>query len=320
MSNELHDQTMAFVVADTVHPDVPEARITTIQYRAPRFLLAEINTHGLLAKSAASSRAIPIERRIKEVDASPFVPPSFGRNKRGMQSDTLLNFKESIEARQIWNEAASNAVESAKLMAKLQIHKQTANRVLEPFVYVNGVITATEWDNFFRLRLDKAAQPEFQRLARAMREAIDKSTPRESKEHLPYVPDETVEYIPRREDYAWRVSAARCARVSYLSNATASQSTIMEDDDLCSRLLADGHMSPFDHAARADYIRRDGANARWVTPEAQGRYWGWIPKRYDVEQYLKVTPARRNPYDAFKSQGGSIRPGASMVLAPDVTK
>lgn len=326
MSTSIHDQTLAFVVADTVHPDVVEARITTVQYRAPRFLLAEINTHGLLAKSAASSRAIPVERRIKDVDNSPFVPNAFGRNKKGMQSETLLEYKESMEAHSIWHEAVSDAVKAARDLARLQVHKQTANRVLEPFAYVDGVLTATEWDNFYRLRLDKHAQPEFQTLARCIKKAIDESVPRAAKEHLPYIKEEAFELMPAASNQhwladrskAWRVSAARCARVSYVSNITGTASNFLEDDDLCSRLIGQGHMSPFDHIATADYIVRSGVDAKWASPGTHGRFWGWIPKRYDVERAQKLPPAKRDSFALFRSQNSSISPNATMVLAPRV--
>ena len=51
-------------------------------------------------------------------------------------------------------------------------HKQTVNRLAEPFMMVKGVITATEWDNFFYLRRHKDAQPELQELADCMWEAL----------------------------------------------------------------------------------------------------------------------------------------------------
>lgn len=316
MSN---DQTHAFIVKDTAHPAVSEARITTIQYRAPRFLLAEINTHGLLVKSAASSRAIPVNRRITEVDHFPFTPSSFGKNQKGMQSTTQIAYHAGVQALAIWDEAASDAVKAARALAELEVHKQTANRVLEPYAYVNGVITATEWENFFALRLHKAAQPEFQVLATKIKEALDNSTPVARMEHLPYLLDEEKEKLPPRAK-AWHVSGARCARVSYLSLTTGLNSSLFEDADLAARLLEEKHMSPFQHLALPDHVIRDGLDIRWAKPEEHERFWGWISMRGEIEKSMKFPKPRRSSFGKFRSKGGSLGADAPLVLTGDAPK
>jgi thymidylate synthase ThyX len=40
----------------------------------------------------------------------------------------------------------------------LGVHKQLANRLLEPFMWHTVILTATEWSNFFALRAHKDAQ------------------------------------------------------------------------------------------------------------------------------------------------------------------
>jgi cysteinyl-tRNA synthetase len=52
------------------------------------------------------------------------------------------------------------AVEQAERLLELKIHKQLANRLLEPFLWHTVIVTATDWSNFFALRANPEAQPE----------------------------------------------------------------------------------------------------------------------------------------------------------------
>jgi hypothetical protein len=294
-------QTSAKVIAHTISAD--GAEIVTIEYEAPRFLLAEINTHGVIAKSAASSRAIPVEKRIQSVANAPFVPVAFGKNARGMQARGELGGAQAQEAYAVWQEACDAARKFASRLVELDVHKQHANRLLEPFCYAKGVLTATEWDNFFSLRLHPDAQPEFQELAREIDIAIRASKPIESPFHLPYVGEDVIGRHTLEERFM--ISAARCARVSYkLFDGTLS--TVEKDIELCQKLISSGHMSPFDHPAEADRLRppvhgentmRNGKPLQyWERPDDHGRFWGWIPLRVDVQQDLGVK-ARRSSFE-----------------------
>jgi hypothetical protein len=55
----------------------------------------------------------------------------------------------------------------------LGLHKQVANRVLEPYQWMSTIVTATEFDNRFTLRDHPDAQPEIRDLARTMAIAMD---------------------------------------------------------------------------------------------------------------------------------------------------
>jgi thymidylate synthase ThyX len=290
---EEHVSIYAKVIADTWHT-VREARITTVEYSAPRYLLAEINTHGVLAKSAASSRAIPVAKRIEMATTAPYVPHQFGKNRPGMQASERVKGKARRQATDAWLRARNDVVKSARKLVTLDVHKQQANRLLEPFVYVQGVLTGTEWENFFALRDHADADPAFQELAVAIREAMAASEPRHAPFHLPYADtlSEDVELEVRKQ-----VSAARCARISYRT-FDGRVSSIEDDVALHDKLLASRHMSPFDHPAIADRVRDKLNLLAWECPKAHGRYWGWIPVRYQVEQRLG-TSARRDSFGVF---------------------
>lgn len=228
----------AQILADSVSP--LGIRLVSFAVRFPRFILAEVNTHRVLSRNFESSRAVPVSRRLEAVRAHPFVPEAFGAARKGMQAGADLDGVELHNAQTAWMDAVSEAVSAAERLAALGVHKQLANRVLEPFSFVSGIITATEWENFFALRLHPDAQPEFQRLARMMRAAMDASEPRlvEFGEwHLPY----------GEAGDDWRVSAGRCARVSYLTHDGVRDP--MADRALTARLQTSGHMSPLEHPA-----------------------------------------------------------------------
>lgn len=284
------------VIADTINPHVSSSRITTFEVYAPRYLLAEVNTHGVIAKSAASSRAIPVKKRIEMVCTKPYIPDAFGKNRPGMQSTELLNEDDQLIAIGEWTRAIDDAVVHARNFEKMNVHKQYANRVLEPYVYYAGVLTATEWDNFWWLRTNTDADPGFQVLAQKMKEAYDASVPKISHYHLPYISKEEFDTITDI-DILMKISSARCARVSYVSLETGKRTTINEDMELIKKLTksSGAHLSPFDHPARADTI----SDKKWDNPTLHGRYWGWIPHRNDLERQLGIK-CRRSSFDIIE--------------------
>ena len=242
----------AKVIKDSISPD--GVRLTTLEVTLPRIVLSEFNTHRMLSRNSASSRAIPVRKRIDAVERDPFVPDQFGRNQKGMQASDILREQEDEQARIRWMSACKVAVNHAQGLADLDVHKQLANRLIEPFCWHTIVVSSTEWSNFFALRCSSEAQPEIRKAAEMMREVIAASTPKPVKLggwHLPYVdPDEVIDVMLLEgspSDARALVSAGRCARVSYLTHD--GRRDPKEDLDLAMRLLVAGHMSPFEHAA-----------------------------------------------------------------------
>lgn len=223
-------------------------RLTTLELYFPRIILPEFNTHRMFSRNAGSSRAIPTNKTIGQVKSDPFVPVYWGKNIPGMQAKEEIENIAAAEA--IWRDASIYAVETAQKLQALGLHKQTANRVLEPFMYTKVICTATEFANFFTLRANKdGPQPEMQDLAFAMLEAVNKSNPNlvaKGSWHLPYItPDE---YSSIDINNLIKISIARCARVSY-NNYDGSKSTVDKDIKLHDSLLESRHLSPFEHVA-----------------------------------------------------------------------
>lgn len=248
-------QITATVIADSISSY--GIRITTLQLKYPRFIHSEFMTHRVFSRNAASSRAIPVVKTIEQVRNDPAMPIHWGLNQPGMQA--AQEHDDPASARNAWIEATRSAARHAENLANLGLHKQIVNRVLEPFQWMHTIVTATEWDNFFDLRCHPDAQPEFQALANAIRMAMDESSPVErassiqrttSSWHLPYVSDDERAHL---HPYTLpKISAARCARVSYLKHDGKAPS-IEDDMVLFERLVGSKplHASPIEHQACA---------------------------------------------------------------------
>lgn len=60
-------------------------RITTFVLTYPRFIHAEIMTHRMFSRNAASSRAVPFEKLCESVMNDPFIPIAWQKDHSGMQ-------------------------------------------------------------------------------------------------------------------------------------------------------------------------------------------------------------------------------------------
>ena len=198
-----------------------------------------------------SSRAVPVRKVLAQVWSDPMTPVEWGANQAGMQAHTQLTGWRKAVAKCLWRTAAKVACIFAYGFIKVNLSKQIANRILEPWQKMVTIITATEWTNFFELRDHKDAQPEFRALAKEMRAEIER-TPitylKSGEWHLPFISE-----AERRENPVQdliKMSAARCARVSYLTHDGKLPSK-EKDIDLFNKLVGStpAHSSPVEHQA-----------------------------------------------------------------------
>lgn len=236
----------AKIIADSVNP--AGNRITTMVVRFPRFILAEWNTHRQFSRNAASSRAIPTAKIIDQVQNDPAMPIHWGKNQPGMKARSELSPSDQPVAETIWLQARDQAVFKAQEMLSLGVHKQIVNRMLEPWMKVSVLVTATEWDNFFKLRCHPDAQPEMQHLALEIKEAFQNSTPvilAPGEWHTPF--GDRCEGLTNEQRL--KVATARAARISY--ETFDGQINPEKDFALHDDLAQSGHWSPFEHSAVA---------------------------------------------------------------------
>lgn len=257
------NQVWATVIEDSTCNGV---RLTTLKVRYHRMIHAEFLRHRTISRGAASSRAIPVTKMAASANAAPL---HWGANQAGMQAGAELTGWRLQAVKRVWALAGFIARRLSVLMAKLGAHKQIANRLTEPFQWMEEVITGTDWDNFFNLRCHEAAQPEIFAIAQAIQRAMGIATPRQvgrgsgkvENWHLPFITDierskaERLKYDDRSElqnaIFLAKLSAARCARVSYL-NHDGTAPDIAKDLALFGRLTADPkaiHASPMEHQA-----------------------------------------------------------------------
>ena len=145
----------AQIVANSVNPQ--GNKITTFLLTYPRFIHGELMTHRMFSRNSASSRAIPFKKMVEMVEEDPFIPIAWQKDHKGMQGSEYLTDKESINnCIAYWLECRDWAINGAKGLNddKLEgVTKQLCNRLLEPFMWHTVLVTATEWDNFFELRM-----------------------------------------------------------------------------------------------------------------------------------------------------------------------
>lgn len=271
----------AKVIADSIAAD-SRIRLTTLELRYPRFIHSEFMTHRVFSRNASSSRAIPVYRLIAAVTSDMAEPVHWGKNQPGMQAREELSGWRLTAARLLWRSAGHAAIFFARGMAALGAHKQIVNRMIEPWSHITVCVTSTEWENFMALRDHKDADPTIQVLAVAIKLAMETSNClkvlKPGQWHLPYLTDEEAEAGLQLGDIfikqdAKRVSAARCARTSYLTH-DGERPTAKDDMGLYHKLAAGDpqHLSPFEHQATPsgdlDFHRN---------------FAGWIQFREEVE-------------------------------------
>lgn len=293
----------AKVIADSVSNE--GIRLTTMQLKYPRFIHSEMMTHRVFSRNASSSRAIPVSKQIEMIREEPALPIYWGSNKPGMQAGEELEGENLEKVKDEWLFHRDRAINSVRVLIDRGLHKQLANRLLEPWSHIHVVVTATEWDNFYALRRHPDAQPEMHALADAMWEAQQASTPYALEVgdwHLPYVDIEDEEL----NDYSnnaynqgleksvmsipLKCSVARCARVSYVKHDGQTPS-IKDDLTLYDRLVSRHpiHASPAEHQATPDVLLNPAGlhssnppNA-WQSPMAHGNFNGWVQYRKTLD-------------------------------------
>ena len=239
----------AEIIADSINPW--GTRLTTFVLTYHRMIHSEVLTHRIFSRNSSSSRAIPVEKMIKLIESQEVYPLHWGANQKGMSADNEVDGDAKELAIAVWRQAREDAIAHAKNLVRIGIHKQVANRLLEPFSTITVICSGTEFQNFFEQRCHPNAQPEIRALADKMFEAYSGSKPKAKdigQWHIPFIDSERDKDLD--PEMVLQVAVGRCARVSYLTHDNIRDPE--KDVELCDRLWNDKpkHLSPFEHVAR----------------------------------------------------------------------
>lgn len=326
----------AEVLADSLSPTGD--RLTTMKVTFPRIVLAEFNTHRMFSRNSASSRAIPFKKMVEMVQEKPFIPIAWQKDHKGMQGNEYFSSElpdgfsttraatDILEKRWLW--ARDFAVMSAKELYKAgseddrKVSKQLCNRLLEPFMWHTVIVSATHWENFFKLRCPKyygvyksqkdlfggrdvekrrrnisdflnesQADIHIQAIAELMWDAYNSSNPKQLKEgewHIPF--GDKLDNISLVE--VIKIATARCARISYQTFGDKPAINHKADLKLHDMLVESKHWSPLEHIARTmknneyeSYYRGEGANHNHTGIKANQ---GWCRNFKGFIQYRHI--------------------------------
>lgn len=234
------------IIADSINDY--ENRLTTFELQYPRFIHAELGTHRLFSRNSSSSRAIPTDKFIDFLTAEPVY---FGINKAGMAAEEELSDELKVEFLEEWFKLRDiNVMFVKQWKGAFNLHKQIANRVLEPWFIMKTIVSATNFDNFFWLRSHPAAQPEIKVLSDMMLEEYNNSTPKlvlDREWHLPYITEEIDFNDLQSVKDAIKISLSCCAQVSYRNNdLSLEKAQLIYDKLLVNEPI---HASPAEHVA-----------------------------------------------------------------------
>lgn len=275
--------TSAVVIADSKNM-ISGKRLTTFEITLPKVLLAEFNTHRMLSRNFQSSRAIPVA---KLASIPSFYPEYWGKNQPGMEAKQE-EIDDTTAAHVIWMEAIAYCKEASEKLAALGLHKQWSARLQDWHMIAKGVVSSTEWDNFFKLRTHHSAQPEFRQLALKMQYAMENSHPEPMNDgewHTPYVKSvfnsdwnrrvylNPEDLMPIDADVAVKISASCCAQVSYRNNDSSQDKALAIYERLISSVPA--HLSPVEHQGVVLWNSKP--------EDKSGNFCGWVQNRKLLE-------------------------------------
>lgn len=267
-------------------------RLTSFLLTYPLNVHAELMTHRIFSRNAASARAVPIQKFIEAVENDPVLPVVWRENQKGMEAaGNLPEHIKNYAAQEILTLRRS-AINTVKILQGCNLHKSWVNRYLQPWMWITTLVTSCDYGNWFSLRADSGAQPEIMVPAFWMLREYSQSKPKElnyEEWHIPGInPDEVS--LPIKDRLA--IATARAARTSY----TKFEEPISLTDALRieAGLIMGGHWSPFEHCAQA--ISEDfegiwkGKDYPWSNFDVGGTPSGWGQYRKSfAEEFRKPT-------------------------------
>lgn len=260
---------IAKVITDSVSTETGH-RLTTLELTLHPHTLTQLLSHRAFSRTLNLNPAISFAATTRAMNNNPVYPALWAKDQ-GAHAGTPLHHTKVDRARQSWDEARTAAHAYAEQLSELGVHRSIINRLLTPFTVVTGLVTATDWTDFFDQRLvipdalDPLVDTEITGLAYAMRDALAASEPEKldiGHWHLPYLDDFETRHMEMTT--AVHTSAARCAN-GPSTDPLANRDTY--------RRLFQGippHWSPLEHLA----------TPAATTEKTNGNLTGWHQLRH----------------------------------------
>ena len=242
----------------------------------PIIIHAEVMTHRMFSRNAASARAIPYLKYRDTIKENLFIPKAWQKAHSGMQGTEYLSHEEQILCNDIWENAFEFAVDHAdQLVLGQKATKQLANRLLHPFAYIRVLVTTGVDEglkNFFELRNHPDAEIHIQELAQKMQQEYLISTPTQLAPggwHYPFKREVAKTFVdsldtvgqvryfmdnvdlPEFKETLIKIATGMAARTSYtlFPEERGLETYVRIHDKMVSSVPF--HASPFEHSLRA---------------------------------------------------------------------
>ena len=269
--------------------DMSQLGLISFQLRYPRYIHSEVLRHRMLSHSVVSSRAVGFENMLKAVANNIAKPVIWNSDQRGMSGGDELSEEKIILAEKVWEQAFISAANFAKELHELGVHHSISNRIIEPWVHINQVLSSCHWSNFYKLRISEFADPTICALATEMKRVAEEYIINNPKikwktVHMPFVDEEEMKIYDLLS--LMKISAARCARMSYLPIGE-SERDIDKDLKLANKLINQSHMSPFEHqAVYLPYDKLTELKSKFPEKNWSGNFqcFHWLQARFLFEQ------------------------------------
>lgn len=289
--------------------------LVTFVIEYPHFILPQFLTHRDFSRNTESSRAVPWVKNKQHLNAKPV---RFGKHKAGMQDDGAYtqhfrwadihgNAHEG-PPEGVWEAAKEAATYYAEVFANAGVAKQVYNRLVEPYKMIKMVVSATEWANFYKLRVHaSAADPTIYRLAALMYKA-HKEAPinwlKPGDWHLPFVTEEDKQITTSLYDLI-KISVARSAAISYRNEQYQLEKCL----ELYTRLIESDpmHASAAEHQAQALDIMsglHPGLDLLWKDGMVEWRSGNFGPGWIQYRQTLPNNSAKQKNWNEEEDTDG----------------
>ncbi len=294
----------ARVLAKSVSPQGKV--VCTWEITVHRYVWAQVLTHRDLSRNAMSSRACSVPKMQEALTA---VPIHWGKHQSGMQAyeetDSMVHFQGEYYTReQAWDLGKQFSSELSMAFHEADYAKQIVNRITEPYQMIKAVITSTDMDNFYWLRIANDPQHEIREVGRKMRESFDAEDAKlllKGEWHVPYVysgrgNDGSRIYYSQDDEKltveeAKQVSASSIAQVSYrdIDSSKDKASTVFTKLGVGTDRV---HSSPFESVltpmTEDTTFETEGVTAlHKVKGLMSGNSAGWIQMRHLIPNNTK---------------------------------